>query len=163
MKPELHILLRRQAVLLQLLVGDVPVEILDANREVIDDTRWTLVAKRYHRPLHPQAEDLIRLVLADKCHPEDTFVERGRSLQVVHENRHVVDPRATEAAWLRGLDTRGARHPDERRDSLNQLPAGQRAVLEAAHEIVNDRLHRPSSLVYLVGTRRFSSGLLLER
>ena len=30
MKPELHVLLRRQAVLLQLLGGDVPVEILDA-------------------------------------------------------------------------------------------------------------------------------------
>ena len=62
-------------------------------------------------------------VLADKCHPEDTLVERGRSLQVVHENRHVVDPRATEAAWLCGLHTRGARRLDERRESVNQLPA----------------------------------------
>ena len=47
MEPELHVLLQGQAVLLQLFGRNLPVEILDADREVVDDARRTLMPKRH--------------------------------------------------------------------------------------------------------------------
>jgi hypothetical protein len=71
MEPKLHIRLWRQALLVQVFGDGVPVEVLDADREMIDDAPRTLVAKGRDRLLDAETEDLIRLVLAHRGHAED--------------------------------------------------------------------------------------------
>src|SRR6185503_16087090 len=72
----LDVLLRIEAVCLQLVGRGLPVETVDREAEVIDDPAGrALVPQRHDGAVASEPQDLIRLVLADRLQAEHGLIE----------------------------------------------------------------------------------------
>jgi len=116
-----------------------------ANREVIDNFGRALTVQRDQSPVRTETNDSERLVLADDGEVEHFLIEVDGTLQVRNLNADMVDVRGLEIDIVLGSSGRrsgGCHH----RETSNQLPTAEGALLELAHKIGNDRFHDDSFL-----------------
>src|SRR5216117_766594 len=106
-------------------------------------TNRTLVSlnrQRDQSPVRTETNDSERLVLADDGEVEHFLIEVDGTLQVRNLNADMVDVRGLEIDIVLGSSGRrsaGCQH----RETSNQLPAAEGALLELAHKIGNDPFH----------------------
>jgi hypothetical protein len=111
-----------------------------ANREVIDNFGRALTVQRDQSPVRTETNDSERLVLANDGEVEHFFIEVDGTLQVRNLNADMVDVCGLEIDIVLGSPGRrsgGCQH----RETSNQLPTAEGALLELAHKIGNDRFH----------------------
>src|SRR5213593_3593906 len=111
-----------------------------ADREVIDNFGRALTVQRDQSPVRTETNDSQRLVLADDGEVEHFFIEVDGTLQVRNLNADMVDVRGLQIDIVLGSPGRrsgGCQH----RETSNQLPAAEGALLELAHKIGNDFFH----------------------
>src|SRR5580704_12807321 len=108
-KTRVHVLFGARPVQLQFARDRFLIEVLHANREVVDEARRTLVVKRNQRLGDPEAHDFVVFVLAHHSKTEKLLVEINGTLQVVDLNADVIDFYAFETGVLKSGDSRSAR------------------------------------------------------
>ena len=140
MKPGVQVLFGSQPVLFQNSRYRFPVEPLDANRIVIDQSRRAFVVERDDGSYHPKPHDLVRFVLTHHGQTEHILIEGRRSRQVCNLNADVVDLGPFETTVLH-RSRRHTRSAGEHRETVNQFPAGESAGFEAFHQVGNDGFH----------------------
>src|SRR5882757_1234561 len=84
----------RRAAIEQVLRHRLAIEILDADREMIDDRLRAGAPQRYEGPLEAEPHDLVRLVLAQHRQAEHLLIEVCRPLQVADREGDVADESA---------------------------------------------------------------------
>ena len=82
-----------------------------------------------------QARDLVGLVLAQHCQPEDLLIKGHCARQIGHLNADVVDLHAFQAGLLGRRDGCRAARRRQHRQALNQAPARERSLFETVQQI----------------------------
>ena len=123
MKTGVKVLFGSQPMLFQNSRDRIPVEPLDANRKVIDQSRRAFVVERDDGSSHPKPHDLVRFVFTYHRQTEHILIKRRRARQVCDLNADVVNLCPLKTAVLRSGCGRHTRSAGEHRETLNQFPA----------------------------------------